>query len=93
MTARTLVKQEKIAFARDLRAARVIAALQDAERFDELLFALERLGSYLTRTQRDLGQYEEHIRKIAVTSALAERAARTFCEGWTDRSWQNCPMH
>jgi CBS domain-containing protein len=53
-------------------------ALRDAEAFDQILFALERLGSYLTRKQKDLGYYKDVLSKIAKESHLCSEAADRF---------------
>jgi CBS domain-containing protein len=56
-------RKSAIFFANQLRSAR-LAALADAEAFDEIIHAVERLGSYLNGKLRDLGGY-----RTAVTSS------------------------
>lgn len=51
-------------FITELRNARA-AALQDAEQFDQLLFAFERLGSYLLGQQKSLGHYATCMNRLA----------------------------
>lgn len=51
-------------FIMELRNARA-AALQDAEQFDQLLFAFERLGAYLLGKQGSLRSYEKCIAQLA----------------------------
>jgi CBS domain-containing protein len=57
-------------FRDQFREARSIA-LRDAEGFQEILFTLERFGSYLTGKIQDLKQYEIQIRDVALESPLA----------------------
>ena len=57
----------------DLRNARA-SALADAENFDAVLFAIERLGAYLHGSGESLGKYRPALRRVASRSALA----------WTD---------
>lgn len=52
--------QQRMYFRDMFRDARA-AALADAEGFQEILFAVERLGSFLLRKQGDLGKYEGRI--------------------------------
>src|SRR2546430_15710818 len=70
MPLRILGSEERLAFAREFKAARAVA-VRDAEGFDELLFVLERFGCHLTRSQGNLGQYKEALRDIAGESALS----------------------
>lgn len=63
-------KEQAIYFRDQFREARAIA-LQDAEAFDEIVFVIERLGSFLKRTVGDLGQYKKHIEQLAANSPLA----------------------
>jgi predicted transcriptional regulator len=53
---------------RDARAA----AIRDAEAFTEVLFAVERLGSYLYRAVGSLSKYQGKINKLAGNSPLAK---------------------
>jgi hypothetical protein len=63
---------EATIFFRDqFRQARA-AALQDAEGFQEILFALERLGSYLSGKTMTLDPYQKFIEALAKNSPLAE---------------------
>ena len=57
-------------FLTDLRAARA-AALADAEGFDEVLFAIERLGAFLLEKSASLAKYREPLRLLSMRSALA----------------------
>jgi hypothetical protein len=47
------------------------AAFQDAEGFQEILFALERLGAFRSQSIGALGQYKDHIEEVAQMSPLA----------------------
>jgi len=71
-------REAAIFFTDQLRLAR-LAALADAEAFDEIIHVLEKLGSYLTReAQRDvgspsnLGQYEYVLVELASHSGMAD---------------------
>jgi len=66
-----------LAFADQLRSARE-AALDDAEAFDGIIYAVERLGSFLTQRTLELGRYKDEVSKIASTSALAEVVPESF---------------
>ena len=50
-------------FRDEFRAARA-AALKDAGGYQRVLFAVERLGAYLTGEQRSLGRYKKCIVKL-----------------------------
>lgn len=63
-------KNQAIYFRDEFRKARIVA-LEDAEGFQEILFALERLGSFLLKRTATLGQYEGKIRNLAKSSCLA----------------------
>jgi CBS domain-containing protein len=54
----------------ELRAARA-AALEDAEGFPQVLFAIERLGSRPYRRVESLGNYRDVLEKLAAKSPLA----------------------
>ncbi len=77
------------------------AALKDAEAFDEVLFVLERFGSFLRREIRALGAYASHIAAAARYSPLAEQvpaAWPSFHTGFDDsyelvRTARNDAMH
>jgi hypothetical protein len=66
-----LPKEQRTFFADQLRSARE-AALCDAEDFDQVIHAVERLGSYLCRKTLDLGRYKCEIVLLALQSPLAE---------------------
>jgi len=55
---------------RDLFRQARLAAYQDAEGFQELLFALEKFGAHLAKQILDLGRYEPVIGKFAIKSPL-----------------------
>lgn len=56
-------------FRDELRSARS-ATLRDSENFSEILFALERLGSFIHGSIGDLGKYRDHFEDIAGGSPL-----------------------
>jgi hypothetical protein len=60
-----------ITFSDQLREARE-DALRDAEAFDGIIHAVERLGSFLRGKITHLGDYKERIQESAGRSALAE---------------------
>ena len=67
-------------FRDDFRKARE-AAQQDAEDFEQVAFALEKLGAYLCGTQHNgLGRYRTAIKTLACNSPLASQTpeARPF---------------
>jgi hypothetical protein len=66
-----------VAFANQLRSARE-ASCKDAEAFEGIVHAIERLGSFLTRSIGDLAKYKDELQKIATTSALAEQVPDSF---------------
>jgi hypothetical protein len=70
---------QKIHFRDELRDARA-AALRDAEAFDCILFAIERLGSCLLKKIEALGDYKSVLNAIAEDSALA--LLPTHLHGW-----------
>ena len=76
---RDLEAHHRLAFAHEFRLARA-QALRDAEAFEQFLFALERLGSFVTRRQRHLGYYKTALDGIAAHSPLHTRAAEKFPE-------------
>lgn len=64
-------REQEIEFANQLRTARE-SALKDAEAFDGILHAIERLGQFLRRQPRgDLRKYEYFLTPIAERSVLA----------------------
>lgn len=80
---RELEAHHRISFAREFQGARA-GALKNAEAFDELLFALERFGSFLTNSRRHLGHYKDAICNIAEASSLFKLAAEKFPECHVD---------
>jgi CBS domain-containing protein len=64
-------------FREQFRESRAIA-LRDAEGFQEVLFTLERLGSYLKGSIQDLGHYARDIQNVASTSPLADEIPARF---------------
>jgi hypothetical protein len=65
------MKHEVALYFRDqMRTARA-AALRDAEAFQEIVFVLERLGSFLTGNIGNLGKYGDAIQGIAAKSPMA----------------------
>ena len=79
---RPLNRQTAIYFADQLRTAR-LAALAHAEAFDEIIHAVERLGSYIEGKQLSLGKYREALMCLAEKSALAEKIPNQFRELFT----------
>jgi CBS domain-containing protein len=69
-------------FRNQLRAARA-ATLADAEGYQQVLFALERLGMFLTRTAKWLGHYRACIERLASVSPLAEDIPKAYPEWHT----------
>lgn len=65
-------REQRVYFRDMLRDARA-AALADAEGFQEILFAVERLGSLLLRRQGDLGKYERPILTFLFENGVARR--------------------
>lgn len=61
---------EAIFFRDKLREARALA-LEDAEGYQEILFTLEMLGSFLLKERLSLGRYESKIRSLAENSSLS----------------------
>jgi CBS domain-containing protein len=67
-----MIGQEQARYFRgQLREARA-AALKDAEGFSEILLCLERIGQFLTGSQRGLGKYQVEVCKLAGRSPLAQ---------------------
>lgn len=64
-------QHEALHFRDEFRNARAVALL-DAERFQDVLFVLERFGSFLIGKIQDLGKYERLIVDFARKSALAD---------------------
>ena len=77
-------RQTAIFFANQLRTAR-LAALADAEAFDEIIHVVERLGAYLTREQQlkegepsALGWYADVLGELASDSGMADEVPNEF---------------
>jgi CBS domain-containing protein len=70
---------EAIHFRNQFRDARALA-LKDAELYQEVLFVLERFGSFLTGRIQDLRRYEKKIVDFARTSPLAD--GRSDSSSW-----------
>lgn len=67
--------EEKHHFRDQLKRARAMA-LEDAERFQEVIYVVERLGSRLTGKVSNLGRYKERIKGLAEESPLAVEIPR-----------------
>lgn len=63
--------QAAVHFRDELREARQLA-LRDAENFEELLFVVERLGSFLIKKIEDLARYAGPVASVAGESPLAK---------------------
>jgi hypothetical protein len=61
---------EALHFRDQFRQARA-TALRDAEAFEEIVFVLERMGSFLTGKIQALGRYEAAISAVSLQSPLA----------------------
>jgi hypothetical protein len=72
-------QEESLHFRDEFREARA-KALDDAEAFDGLLFALERLGRFLHGGSGNLGQFESALTELALQSPLA----RAIPDQWRD---------
>jgi hypothetical protein len=72
--------REAAAFREDLRAAREVCG-RDVEAFDQLLFAIERLGSRLAGHTGTLGSYQKCLSKLAQKSSLVAGSAGDSDEG------------
>lgn len=66
-----MTKEQALYHRDELRTARE-NAVKDAEAYDEIIFALERLGCILISKIGDLGKYKDEIVKLAKHSALVE---------------------
>ncbi len=60
---RRMNRECALSFRDQFRDARYYA-LEDAEGYQKILFVLERLGSYLSESQKDLGRYKPCIRPL-----------------------------
>jgi CBS domain-containing protein len=68
---------EAMYFRNEFREARA-KALSNAEEFQEILFVLERFGSYLHGSAEGLYEYRHKIRDVAAISPLAEDIPASF---------------
>lgn len=66
-------KNQAIYFRDEFREARIFA-LEDAEGFQKILYALERLGAFLLKRTATLGEYEGKIGKLAKSSSLVSKS-------------------
>lgn len=78
-----LDKNRKIYF-RDLFRDARMKALNNSENFEDLIFALEKLGSFITQTVDGLGNYKDSINNEAKKSVLAEHIPKHLPEFHTD---------
>lgn len=76
---RRLEEKQSIAFAHQFREARLLS-LRDAEAFEEHLHALERLGSYLSRSNDGLKEFAPTLESLSRESPLAFEAAKKHPE-------------
>lgn len=67
---RELTHEQKMGFAHEFRDARAVA-LRDAEAFEDHLFVLERLGSFVCEHNKGLGWFKDALSDIAASSPLA----------------------
>lgn len=79
-----MVDESIAIFYRDQFRSGRAKALSDAEGFSEILYALERLGSFLTGNIGTLGEYQKAIGKIAGKSPLAVVDYRSLRIGFED---------
>jgi CBS domain-containing protein len=70
MVAMLVTKEMAHYFRSDLRAARE-QAIKDAEAFDQILYAVERLGQHLLGQVKSLGGYSSQLRDVASQSCLS----------------------
>ena len=78
-----LSKEQKVYFRDLFREARA-KALSNAENFEDIIFALEKLGSFLLGKIEGLGQYQNHICKLAKKSVLADQIPKKLSGFHTD---------
>jgi hypothetical protein len=76
---RSLSQEQKVGFAHEFRIARA-GALRDAEAFEEHLFVLERLGSFVCGHRGGLFSYREALSCIASRSPLGTSLAKQNSE-------------
>lgn len=74
---RPVNRQTAMFFADQLRTAR-LAALANAEAFEEIIHAVERLGSYIEGKRSTLGKYREALGCLAEQSWMAEKIPDQF---------------
>jgi hypothetical protein len=67
-------------FRDELRNARALA-LQDGERFTDVLFAIKRLGSFLIKEIAGLSNYERALTCLARESPLADYSSGNGTQG------------
>lgn len=92
---------EQETYFQDLFRSARAKALNNSENFGDLVFALEKLGSYLSPRKNKLSEYKTNIKKIAEKSDLAEIIPNKFPEFHTDfdslfelvRDERNSAMH
>jgi len=72
-----LNRETAVFFAHQLRDAR-LKALGDAEEFDQIIHAIERLGSFITGKQDGLHRYTDSLNCLAAKSTLAEMIPDRF---------------
>ena len=72
-----LNRETAMFFAKDLRTAR-LAALADAQAFDKIVHAVERLGNYIEGKQGTLNKYREALVCLSEKSSLAEDIPKEF---------------
>ncbi|MEQ1761419.1 MAG: hypothetical protein ABL986_24175, partial [Vicinamibacterales bacterium] len=75
----SMAREQALHFRDALRDARAVA-LADAEAFDELLFAIERLGRYIHGQHGNLGIYRAGLQRLAAASPLAETLPKLLPE-------------
>lgn len=74
-----LTSESALSFRDELRGARA-AALKDAESFNQVLHAIERLGSFLAGKTSTLAAYRDDLRLLAIRSPLAHDLAKAHPE-------------
>lgn len=74
---RQLTPDQRKFFRNELRNARA-ATFRDAENFTEILFVLERLGSFLLGSTANLGKYETCVAEVAMASPLYHAYGRAW---------------
>jgi CBS domain-containing protein len=74
---RRLGNEQRVDFAHQFRAARA-KALRDAEAFEEHLFVMERLGSYVLNAHGNLKRFQAVLERLARESPLAFEAEKNY---------------